>query len=420
MIVPPALQDVPETIALESSISSSVDGDSDNHCSSTSRDLSTEGTPSDMRDVEGRALSPPTTNMEADMVVFEEWENKLRLSPLATKMEANVVVIKEWENKVISGRLDNLRKAPKTLPTGFRFKAALHHEVADGSTTVKRYKKLEEMLIFVHDTRTERMNNELAARLSEWRTPNIGRLILMSVHLRHLATHPKESEAQAQCPDPKPSREFKLNLQILKGSCCTSETDGSTLEYSLSASKGRVGKTASSTRAANNWPLRNIQAAKEEASRAEDWAKRAKSDRDKVLSELNSLKDKVVEANQNVVRAEASLEQAKKHHQHTICFARAQGAKWLVGANMFQDAMGEEMDEQGKSLAPPTDATVRLRWELNKERMLAEPSSTPLSSQPAIAPTFPSPAWSTQGRSSLARPTIAPTDASIPIDLTDD
>ncbi|GKV48903.1 hypothetical protein SLEP1_g55690 [Rubroshorea leprosula] len=96
MIVPPELQDVPETIALGSSTNSSADGG---------------------------ALSPPTANTELEVVVLEK-----------------------WENKVIRGRLDNLRKAPKTLPASFRSRAALHHEVADSSATVKGYKKLEEMV----------------------------------------------------------------------------------------------------------------------------------------------------------------------------------------------------------------------------------------------------------------------------------
>ncbi|GKV05157.1 hypothetical protein SLEP1_g17199 [Rubroshorea leprosula] len=189
-------------------------------------------------------------------------------SALVMSIAAEVVVFEGWESKVLSGRLDNLRKAPKTLPVGFRFRAALHHEVVDGAATIKGYKKLEEMVrryhiprtvliragtpnkryelaltqltpnnikfiigfmllcerlgmpakaavfrllflcclcpstsgtrwyyisrrekmmiftnirnkvarwkrqfVFIRDTRTERINNELAARLSEWRTP---------------------------------------------------------------------------------------------------------------------------------------------------------------------------------------------------------------------------------------------------------
>ncbi|GLU06368.1 hypothetical protein SLE2022_234080 [Rubroshorea leprosula] len=103
------------------------------------------------------------------------------------------------------------------------------------------------------------------------------------------------------------------------------------------------------------------------------------------------------------------------------------------------------MDEQGKSLAPPTNAKVRLRWELNEEEVPvwppsvveegedteglssfdawvaepleveAEPSSTPPSSQPITAPTLRSPA-----RFAPARASATPADASIPVDLTDD
>ncbi|GKV46565.1 hypothetical protein SLEP1_g53538 [Rubroshorea leprosula] len=103
MIVPPELQDSPRTTTPESSTSSSTSGGSDDHQPSMSSDSLTEVTPSE---AEGA----------------------------------------EEESKVLSGRLDNLRKAPKTLPTDFKFKAALHHEVADGAATVKGYKKLEEMV----------------------------------------------------------------------------------------------------------------------------------------------------------------------------------------------------------------------------------------------------------------------------------
>ncbi|GKV12227.1 hypothetical protein SLEP1_g23403 [Rubroshorea leprosula] len=115
--------DLPGTITPESNASSSAGGDSDNHHSSAFRDSSTEETHSEVGNAKEGGFTPLVTNTEADTVVFEG-----------------------WESKVISGRLGNLRKAPKSLLAGFRFRAALHHEVVDGLATVKGYKKLEEMV----------------------------------------------------------------------------------------------------------------------------------------------------------------------------------------------------------------------------------------------------------------------------------
>ncbi|GKV43232.1 hypothetical protein SLEP1_g50547 [Rubroshorea leprosula] len=123
MVVPPELQDSPRTAAPESNTSSSVSGGCEGHQPSTSSDSPTEETPSGAEGVEEVGCSAPVTSAAAEVVVFEG-----------------------WESKVLSGRLYNLRKAPKTLPAGFKFKAVLHHEVADGAATVKGYKKLEEMV----------------------------------------------------------------------------------------------------------------------------------------------------------------------------------------------------------------------------------------------------------------------------------
>ncbi|GLT57455.1 hypothetical protein SLA2020_304250 [Shorea laevis] len=187
-------------------------------------------------------------------------------------------------------------------------------------------------------------------------------------------------------------------------------------------------------------------------------------------------------------------------HHRTVNIARAQGAEWLVGSAAFQDAMavaaanltteiyneirgkvlhhrpdfpirelafvdGEDLDEQGKSLAPSADTTMRLRWELNEEgipvwpprvleegedpeglssfdswvegapRAEPEPSSTPLNSQPTqltdVPPRSPttapegtpiqsSPACSPADRSPVVPAAPAHADASMPVDLTDD
>ncbi|GKV13525.1 hypothetical protein SLEP1_g24524 [Rubroshorea leprosula] len=123
MIVPPELQDSPRTATSESSASSSAGGGSDDHWPSTSSDSPMEKTPSEAEGVEEVGCNVPAMSTEAEVVLFEG-----------------------WESRVLSGRLDNLRKAPKTPPAGFKFRAALHHEVVDGAATMKRYKKLEEMV----------------------------------------------------------------------------------------------------------------------------------------------------------------------------------------------------------------------------------------------------------------------------------
>ncbi|GKV15553.1 hypothetical protein SLEP1_g26335 [Rubroshorea leprosula] len=82
-----------------------------------------------------------------------------------------------------------------------------------------------------------------------------------------------------------------------------------------------------------------IQLAKEEASRVEDRAKKAESDRERTLHELSALREKVSQVDQHVARVEKSLESTKRLHQCGVCFARAQGTEWLVGAEMFQDAV---------------------------------------------------------------------------------
>ncbi|GKV19152.1 hypothetical protein SLEP1_g29445 [Rubroshorea leprosula] len=153
-----------------------------------------------------------------------------------------------------------------------------------------------------------------------------------------------------------------------------------------------------------------IQAAKEEADRAEDRAKRAEAEREKTLHDLNTMAERVSQADQHVARAEASLEECKRLHQRDLCFARTQGAEWLVGAEMFQDAVavasantttdifnevrgkvlrvradfpigelaffeGEDINEEGRSLAQPADTQVKLKWELNEEGLPVWPPS---------------------------------------------
>ncbi|GKV39546.1 hypothetical protein SLEP1_g47304 [Rubroshorea leprosula] len=231
-----------------------------------------------------------------------------------------------------------------------------------------------------------------------------------------------------------------------------------------------------------------IQEAKEEAAWVEERAKKAEAERDRAQNELSSLRHQVAKADRNLNAAEEALNELKTSHGCSVSIARAQGVEWLVGSATFQDAVavastnmtteiyneirgkvlhhhpdfpilelaffdGEDIDEQGKSLAPLADTTVRLRWDLNEEGIpvwppsvleegedLArlpsfdgwvegasvaeqEPSSTPPNSQPAMVPaTSPvdAPAPELATRSSPARSAAAATDASMPVDLTDD
>ncbi|GKV52266.1 hypothetical protein SLEP1_g58854 [Rubroshorea leprosula] len=231
-----------------------------------------------------------------------------------------------------------------------------------------------------------------------------------------------------------------------------------------------------------------IQAAKEEAARAEERAKKAEADRDRAQHELSSLRHQVAEADQNLVAAGEALNELKASHARSVVIARAQGAEWFVGSTAFQDAVAvasanvtteiyneirgkvlqhrpdfpirelvffdeKELDEQGKSLAPLADTTVRLRWDLNEEGVPIwppsaledgedpaglpsfdawvegapvaeqEPSSTPPNSQPAgvsVSSPVSAPASEPAARSPPARSPAAAADASMPVDLTDD
>ncbi|GKV29327.1 hypothetical protein SLEP1_g38264 [Rubroshorea leprosula] len=232
-----------------------------------------------------------------------------------------------------------------------------------------------------------------------------------------------------------------------------------------------------------------IQAAKEEVARVEERAKKVEADRDRAQRELRSLRHQVAEANRNLNATRDALNELKTSHAHSVSIARAQGAEWFVGSAAFQDAMamasinvtteiyneihgkvmqhrpdfpigelaffdGEDLDEQGKSLAPLADATVRLRWDLNEEGVPVwphqvledgedpagmtffdawvegapvaeqEPSSTPPNSQPAVVspPRSPinAPAREPAIRSPLACSSPPAADASMPVDLTDD
>ncbi|GKV36661.1 hypothetical protein SLEP1_g44767 [Rubroshorea leprosula] len=189
-----------------------------------------------------------------------------------------------------------------------------------------------------------------------------------------------------------------------------------------------------------------IQVAKDEADYAKNHDKRAEVDKDKALFELNSLKKRVAKANQNLTQAVASLEKVKKSYQYFVCIARGQGAKWLVGFEMFQDAVVVASANTMMEIYNE----IHGKWELNEEGVLvwplyvveegedieglpnfdawviepleaeAEPLSTPPSSQLVTAPTLCLPACFAQAQTFPARASVAPTDVSIPLDLTDD
>ncbi|GKV34406.1 hypothetical protein SLEP1_g42781 [Rubroshorea leprosula] len=744
MIVSPELQDSPRTTAPESSTSLSAGGGSEGHRPSTSSDSPTNKTPSGVKGVE-----------------------EVGCSALVTSAATKVVVFEGWEGKVLSGRLSNLRKTPKTLPAGFKFRAALHHEVADGVATVKGYKKLEEMVRRFHIPRTILIRagtpNERACSvlrmgwvpvyvdhfdtdlrfplpgiifdvLAEYElalsqlTPNsikfiIGFMLLCErlgmptkatvfrslflcrlcpstsgtrwhyisgrekmmrftnirnkltvsdidlknrlldhvkvrglVDLEALVTPDQiallgfvdvanlheegemssilerqrqraqgsrgrgagsssqrqscfderppaapgrssqnRSSSSAQRPraeqrtEPTPSssrrrakeesdaeddvlliwRRTSTGLQpasaaftrpasvpqalvreVAEAAPASSSVAGPRIAYpdgfNRMRAKGHVQqhgghaaliKLMDGARALNNELQQSckqlafekasltdevsrlqsskmanraasaksradelackvdelkeelqraqvekesgIQAAKEETSRAEDRAKRAEAERERTLHELNTLRDRISQVDQHVARAEASLESTKRLHQRDICFARAQGAEWLVGAEMFQATVavasantttdifnevrgkvlrvqvdfpieGEEIDSEGKSLALPANTRVRLKWELNEEGLPvwppaiveegedaeglrsfdawvagpqdvpAEPSSTPPSTQPQSQPAIVVVSAPPSDRHSPAQSATAPNDASIPVDLTDD
>ncbi|GKV48242.1 hypothetical protein SLEP1_g55068 [Rubroshorea leprosula] len=117
MVVPPELQDLSETLTSESNASLGAHEGSGANPSLSSEGSSSENTAS--------ASSPSSESME---------------------VAVNVPAVAGWENKTIGGRLSNFRKAPHTLTAGFRFRANLHHEVTDCATSIKGYKRLEDVV----------------------------------------------------------------------------------------------------------------------------------------------------------------------------------------------------------------------------------------------------------------------------------
>ncbi|GKV15546.1 hypothetical protein SLEP1_g26328 [Rubroshorea leprosula] len=385
MIVPPELQDLPKTFTPESSASSSAREGSGGHHSSLSEGSSLERTSSVGEGVGEGISSPLPKNVDVDV---------------------NVPVVIGWEGKTISDRLSNLRKAPQTLAVGFRFRANLHHEVVDNATSIKGYKKLEEIVRQYHIPKTILIRistrNERACTMSQ-----TGWIPVIYVVVCEARDTCKSScvHIALLVPVKYHSNEVALSytvalFEIEQGACGQNRELNDTCKHLTSDKAGLQGEVnrlqslEMANRAASTESQADKLANKDEAARAVDHAKRAEAAKDNALNELNALRQRVVMADQDLARAEEGLRKAKTSHQRELAF--------------FE---GEEFDEEGKSLASPTDTTMRLRWELNEDgvgdapKEEAEPSSTPPAPQPVTTATVPSPARA---------------DTSVPVDLMDD
>ncbi|GKV53055.1 hypothetical protein SLEP1_g59603 [Rubroshorea leprosula] len=140
MIVPPELQDLPETLTLESSASSNAGDNGNGHRDSPSSSSSSGNHEPEPENVGG--------------------------------IEQGLPVAGEWEDRVLPSRLSNIRKAPKDLPARFKFRAALHHEVANCAPSISGYRRLEEMIQEYHIPRTilVRTGGQNERACSVWRT----------------------------------------------------------------------------------------------------------------------------------------------------------------------------------------------------------------------------------------------------------
>ncbi|GKV11190.1 hypothetical protein SLEP1_g22463 [Rubroshorea leprosula] len=108
------------------------------------------------------------------------------------------------------------------------------------------------------------------------------------------------------------------------------------------------------------------------------------------------MKLRIVEANWRVGHMLKEMNQTRRAFQWSIDIAHAQGLEWLLETDAFQDAIaiasintkmqvydevcrkvhgGEEIGEQGKSLTPPFEMAIRLRWDLNEEGVPIFPPS---------------------------------------------
>ncbi|GKV24653.1 hypothetical protein SLEP1_g34237 [Rubroshorea leprosula] len=542
MIVSPELQDSPRTATSESSASSSTGGSSGDHRPSTSSDSPTEETPSGGAEEVG--CSAPVMSAAAEVVVFEG-----------------------WESKVLSGRLDNLCKAPKTLPArlqgcpqrqrssgrsscavcvpppAVRDESAARPCEAGGLVDLEALVTPDQIaLLGFVDVANLHGEGEMSSILERQRQraqgsrnrgadsaqrPRVEQRVepAPSSSKRRLR---EDSDAEDDVPlirqrtstgnqpapaatarpanvpptpacevtQPTPASSFVAGPRIaypdgfnyVRTDCHAAMLQGmqnfvppadrqrakghvqqhgghaaliklmdafsytialfdladevSCLQSSEMANRAASAESPADELARKVSELREeldraraekesgIQAAKEEAGRAEDRAKKVEAEREQTLHELmasaNTTTDIFNEVRGRVLRVRADFS---------------------IGELAFFE--GEEIDNEGKSLALPANTRVRLKWELNEERLPvwppsvieegedteglpsfdawvadphdvpAKPSSTPPSALPQLAPAA-APAFSPPDRSSPARSAAAPNDASIPVDLTDD
>ncbi|GKV11835.1 hypothetical protein SLEP1_g23054 [Rubroshorea leprosula] len=394
MVVPSALQDLLESITLESSASSSTIGRSGDRHSPSFKSSSSKVTPSDGEGARTGLGSPSATNIEESAPVVEE-----------------------WENKTIGGKLDNIRKAPQSLPVGFRFRAALLHEVTDGAATIKGFKKLGEMNQLLAYVKKEGLVDlESLVTLKQ-----LGVFGFVDIANLYSEARPIENKVLARCQDPMLSRKLKPCLWIPKSpiqptvacssnvlaSLARNDTETGSASTSAFASSPRIAyledrqhakgyiqqndghvamlklmdareltesyKWLTTEKASLEDELEKalaekesgVQATKDEAGLAKECAKRAEFKRDNALNELSSLRQRVAMGNQNLVHIEKALNKTKRVLRHRLDF--------LIGELAFFEV--EEIDEQGKSLASLADTTVRLKWELNEDGVPIWPPS---------------------------------------------
>ncbi|GKV11842.1 hypothetical protein SLEP1_g23061 [Rubroshorea leprosula] len=313
MVVPSALQDLPESITLESSANSSTTSRSGDHHSPSSKSSSSKGTPSDEEGARTGLGSPSTTNIEESAPMVEE-----------------------WENKTIGGKLDNIRKAPQSLHASFRFKATLHHEVTDGAATIKGFKKLGEMR--AHEDSDAENDMLLIRRQMSSGTQPVHLVVARSSNVLVAPTH-DGTEIESASTSASASSPRIVYPKVALFEC----------------EQGARGQAVGSLKVVNELKeeldkalaekASGIQATKDEAGLVEERDKKVEFKRDNALNELSSLRQWVAATNQNLVCIEEALKKTK-----SLAFFK-----------------GEEIDEQGKSLTSLAYTTMQLKWELNED-----------------------------------------------------
>ncbi|GKV23292.1 hypothetical protein SLEP1_g33039 [Rubroshorea leprosula] len=349
MIVPPVLQHLPGTITPESSASLSAGGDSGNHHSSTSRDSSTKETPSEVGDAEEGGLSPPAANTETNTVVGDTCE-------------------------------------------GDSFQAAL--------------------LV------SQRMKNELAAHISEWRTPNMymnyPKLALGDVDLKNrlldyvkaeglvdleaLVTQSSSHylgemssilERQRQRVQSSRNRgarrarddcNAKDDVPLIRRRTSTKgqavqPVAACTLNVPPALARDVTELVAASTSGMQNFvPPVDRQHTKGHVLQYGGHAAMLKlMDSSEMVNRAGSAENQANELARKDVVAVASTNTTTDIYNEIRGKVLRHRADFPICELAFFE--GEEMDEQGKSLAPLADATMRLKWELNEEGVPVWPSS---------------------------------------------